>query len=264
VSGCVSKKMRYGPSASMRAAGRMSGRRGPSRGCSSNWSIRAPMARTIRVAAGGLSAAIVSQMSSKLARAVMEKSEHVFLIGEGAERFAREHGTSFEDAEYFLTEARIAQLAEAEKKQATVLDHSQTNERKLGTVGAVARDRSSNLAATTSTGGLVNQHWGRVGDSAIIGAGVFADNASCAVSCTGIGEHLLRTSLAKTAALFIEYRGVRADEAADAAIRYLVDKVHGLDGLIIVDRDGTCARANSLPGMLTATAENDEVRIQTT
>jgi L-asparaginase / beta-aspartyl-peptidase len=199
-----------------------------------------------------------------LARAVMEKSEHVFLIGEGAERFAREHGTSFEDAEYFLTEARIAQLAEAEKKLATVLDHSQTNERKLGTVGAVARDRSSNLAATTSTGGLVNQHWGRVGDSAIIGAGVFADNASCAVSCTGIGEHLLRTSLAKTAALFIEYRGVRADEAADAAIRYLVDKVHGLDGLIIVDRDGTCARANSPPGMLTGTAENGEVRIQTT
>ena len=142
-----------------------------------------------------------------------------------------------------MTEARIAQLAEAKKKQAIVLDHSQANERKLGTVGAVARDRSGNLAAATSTGGLVNQQWGRVGDSAIIGAGVFADNASCAVSCTGIGEHLLRTSLAKTAALFVEYRGVRADEAAHAAIRYLVDKVHGLGGLIIVDRDGTCARA---------------------
>jgi beta-aspartyl-peptidase (threonine type) len=96
-----------------------------------------------------------------LARAVMEKSEHVFLIGEGAERFAREHGISFEDAEYFLTEARIAQLAEAKKKQAIVLDHSQANERKLGTVGAVARDRSGNLAAATSTGGLVNQQWGR-------------------------------------------------------------------------------------------------------
>jgi isoaspartyl peptidase/L-asparaginase-like protein (Ntn-hydrolase superfamily) len=180
----------------------------------------------------------------------MEKSEHVFLIGEGAERFAREHGISFEDAEYFLTEARIAQLAEAKEKQAIVLDHSQANERKLGTVGAVARDRSGNLAAATSTGGLVNQQWGRVGDSAIIGAGVFADNASCAVSCTGIGEHLLRTSLAKTAALFVEYRGLRADEAADAAIWYLVDKVHGLGGLIIVDRGGTCARANSPPGML--------------
>ena len=110
----------------------------------------------------------------------------------------------------------------------------------------------------------MNQQWGRVGDFAIIGAGVFADNASCAVSCTGIGEHLLRTSLAKTAALFVEYRGVRADEAADAATRYLVDKVHGLGGLIIVDRDGKCARAHSTPGMVTGSAENGELRVQTT
>jgi beta-aspartyl-peptidase (threonine type) len=199
-----------------------------------------------------------------LARAVMEKSEHVFLIGEGAERFAREHGMSFEDPPYFVTEARIAQLAEAKKKQAIVLDHSQTNERTLGTVGAVARDRSGNLAAATSTGGLVNKHWGRVGDSAVIGAGVFADNASCAVSCTGIGEHFLRTALARTAAFFVEYRGMRAGEAAEAAIRYLVDKVNGMGGLIIVDHDGTCARAHSTPGMLTATAENGEVRVQAT
>ena len=199
-----------------------------------------------------------------LARAVMEKSEHVFLIGEGAERFARAHGISFEDAEYFLTEARIAQLAKAKEKQAIFLDHSQTNERKLGTVGAVARDKSGNLAAATSTGGVVNQRCGRVGDSAIIGAGTFADNASCAISCTGVGEHFLRTSLAKTAALFVEYRGMRADEAADAAIRHLVDRVHGLGGLIIVDRNGACARAHSTLGMVTATAENGEVRIQTT
>lgn len=199
-----------------------------------------------------------------LARAVMEKSGHVFLIGEGAERFAREHGIPFEDAEYFLTEARIAQLAKAKEKQAIVLDHSQTNERKLGTVGAVARDRCGNLAAATSTGGVVNQQCGRVGDSAVIGAGTFADNASCAISCTGVGEHFLRTSLAKTAALFIEYRGMRADEAADAAIQYLVDKVHGFGGLIIVDRDGACARAHSTPGMVTATVQNGQVDVQTT
>ena len=168
-----------------------------------------------------------------LARAVMEKNEHVLLIGEGAARFAREHGISFEDAEYFLTEARIAQLSKAKEKQAIVLDHSQTHERKLGTVGAVARDKSGNLAAVTSTGGVVNQRWGRVGNSAIIGAGTFADNASCAISCTGVGEHFLRTSLAKTAALFIEYRGMHAEEAANEAIRYLVDKVHGFGGLIM-------------------------------
>jgi len=199
-----------------------------------------------------------------LARAVMEKSEHVFLIGQGAERFARDHGISFEDSEYFLTEARIAQLTKAKGKQAISLDHSQTNEPKLGTVEAVARDRFGNLAAATSTGGVANQLWGRVGDSAIIGAGTFADNASCAISCTGIGEHFLRTSLAKTAALFIEYRGMHADEAhANEAIRYLVDKVHGFGGLIIVDRKGACARAHSTPGMVTATAENGEVRLQT-
>src|SRR5262249_18464826 len=141
-----------------------------------------------------------------LARSVMEKSEHVFLIGEGAEKFAGEHRIAFEDAKYFLTEARIKQLAKAKQKHATVLDHSQTEEKKLGTVGAAARDKSGNLAA--ATGGVVNQLWGRVGDSAVIGASTFADNASCAISCTGVGEHFLRTSLAKTAALFVQYRGM--------------------------------------------------------
>jgi L-asparaginase / beta-aspartyl-peptidase len=98
-----------------------------------------------------------------------------------------------------------------------VLDHSQTEEEKLGTVGAVARDISGNLAAATSTGGVVNQLWGRVGASGVICAGTFADNASCAISCTGVGEHLLRTLLANIAALFVEYRGMCAGEAADAA-----------------------------------------------
>ena len=199
-----------------------------------------------------------------LARAVMEKSDHVLLIGEGAQQFAREQHLSFEDAEYFLTEARIAQLAKAKEKQAIGLDHSQAEESKLGTVGAVARDKSGDLAAATSTGGVVNQRRGRVGDFAIIGAGTFADNASCAISCTGVGEHFLRTSLAKTAALFVEYRGMRAAAAADAAIGYLVDKVQGLGGLIIIDHDGGCARAHSTPGMVTATAKNGEARIQIT
>ena len=177
-----------------------------------------------------------------LARAVLEASEHVFLIGEGAETFAREHKLSFEEADYFLTEHRVAQLARVKEKQSVALDHSQANDLKLGTVGAVARDKDGNLAAATSTGGLVNKQFGRVGDSAVIGAGTFADNASCAISCTGIGEHFLRTSLARTAAFFIEYRGMRAQEAADAAIRYLTQKIQGLGGLILIDRDGGCAQ----------------------
>jgi beta-aspartyl-peptidase (threonine type) len=91
-----------------------------------------------------------------------------------------------------------------------------------------------------------------------------ADNVSCAISCTGVGGHLLPTSLARTAALFIEYRGMSAAEAADAAIRLLVAKVQGQRGLIIVDRTGTCARAYSTPAMRTATAQNDEIRVATT
>lgn len=197
-----------------------------------------------------------------LARAVMEKSRHVFLIGEGAEHFARQYGISFESPQYFLTEASMRQLASAKQNQTTALDHSET-EKKLGTVGAVARDKSGNLAAATSTGGIVNQLPGRVGDSALIGAGTLADNASCAISCTGVGEHFIRTSLAKTAALLIEYRGMDADDAAHEAIRYLRDKVHGLGGLIIVDRDGVCGRACSTPGMLTAAASNGEIHVQT-
>lgn len=196
-----------------------------------------------------------------LARAVLEKSDHVFLIGEGAEAFAREQGLGFEDPAYFLTEYRVAQLARVKEKHKTALDHSEATDLKLGTVGAVARDRDGNLAAATSTGGLVNKQFGRVGDSAVIGAGTFADNASCAVSCTGIGEDFLRTSLARTAATFVEHQNRKAQEAADAAIRTLTSKVHGLGGLILVDRDGNCGSAHSTPAMLTATAENGEIRV---
>jgi beta-aspartyl-peptidase (threonine type) len=198
-----------------------------------------------------------------LARAVMEKSQHVFLIGEGAARFAREQGISCEADEYFQTEERVLELAETKNQLAFGPVHSQTNESWLGTVGAVARDKFGDLAAATSTGGVVNQRCGRVGDSAVVGAGTFADNTSCAVSCTGVGEYFLRTLLARTVALFVEYRGMRAEEAAKAAIQYLVDKVHGVGGLIIVDRDGACARANSTPGMRTAMVENGELRIHT-
>jgi beta-aspartyl-peptidase (threonine type) len=195
-----------------------------------------------------------------LARAVLEKSAHVLLIGDGAEMFAREHQLEREDPAYFITEHRVRQLARMKEKHATGLDHAGDDE-KLGTVGAVSRDRGGNLAAATSTGGLVNKQWGRVGDSPIIGAGTFADNASCAVSCTGIGEDFLRTSLARTAAFFVEERGMPAQDAADEAIRYLTRKVKGVGGLILIDRDGQCARAFSTPDMLSATAEHGTIRV---
>lgn len=195
-----------------------------------------------------------------LAGMVMEKSDHVLLIGAGAESFGRAHGAAFEDMDYFVTNERAAQLASSRKKNTLSLDHSRPAD-KFGTVGAVARDKAGALAAATSTGGLTNKRWGRVGDSPIIGAGTFADNASCAVSCTGVGEHFLRTSLARVAAFFVEHDGCDADEAATRAIAYLVEKVQGVGGLIVVDRAGGCARAHSTSGMISATATSAGIKL---
>ena len=198
-----------------------------------------------------------------LARAIMEKSDHVFLIGEGAAQFARENGLAFAEAAYFLTEARVNELEKARGRQRPALEDMQDPEGKLGTVGAVARDKHGDLAAATSTGGVTNGARGRVGDSPVIGAGTYADNLSCAISCTGVGEDFLRTALARTAACFVECHGMSATGAAEAAIRLLVDRVNGLGGLIIVDRNGECAHAHSTPSMRTAWARNGDIRMET-
>lgn len=200
----------------------------------------------------------------RLAYEIMRTSGHVLLVGDGAERVARERNLAFESEAYFRTEARVAQLAKAKRKNETALDHSEIADSKLGTVGAVARDRNGDLAAATSTGGVVNQRLGRVGDSPLIGAGTFADNASCAVSCTGVGEDFIRTALARTASHFVEFRAMQAQEAAAEAIRYLVDRVDGRGGLILVDRHGRCGRARSTPGMLTAAFVEGVARVETT
>lgn len=196
-----------------------------------------------------------------LARLVMEKTPHVLLIGAGAEAFGRAEGVAFEEQAYFVTPERQAQFANLKARRAVALDHSQPNAGKLGTVGAVARDSAGALAAATSTGGLTNQMSGRVGDSPIMGAGVFADNASCAISCTGVGEDFLRVSLARTAALLVETQGLTAQEASREAIVYLVRKINGSGGLIMVDRAGRCGAAHSTPGLLMAQAENGIVKV---
>ncbi|MBI1981819.1 MAG: isoaspartyl peptidase/L-asparaginase [Methylocystis sp.] len=218
--------------------------------------------RTLRVGAAAAIRGVRNPV--RLAYEIMERSGHALLVGEGAQRFARARQLAFEREDYFKTEERIAQLAKAKRKRETALDHSEATDAKLGTVGAVARDRNGDLAAATSTGGMTNQLAGRVGDSPIIGAGTFADNASCAVSCTGVGEDFIRTSLARTASFFVEFRSMHAEEAARAAIRYLVDKVSGQGGLILVDRQGRCARAHSTPGMLTAQFAGGVARVDAT
>ena len=131
------------------------------------------------------------------------------------------------------------------------LDHERIKpSQKLGTIGAVARDLQGNLAAATSTGGLVNKRWGRVGDTPIVGAGVFADNDTCAVSATGYGEQFLRTVLAKTISDLVLFRGLDAAAAAQVGIDYLVAKVNGEGGVIVIDGTGRCAAAQSTSGLI--------------
>jgi L-asparaginase / beta-aspartyl-peptidase len=186
-----------------------------------------------------------------LARRVLEHGEHVLLIGEGALEFARFWAIETRPDDYFITPARIEQLATARAAGRMTLDHERIEPvQKLGTVGAVARDLQGNLAAATSTGGLVNKRWGRVGDTPIIGAGVFADNETCAVSATGYGEQFLRTVLAKTISDFVQFQGLDAQAAAQAGIDYLVAKVQGIGGVIVIDSAGRCAAAQSTSGLI--------------
>jgi L-asparaginase / beta-aspartyl-peptidase len=186
-----------------------------------------------------------------LARLVLERGEHVLLMGDGALEFAKFCQVDTYPDDYFITESRIKQLAEAQVAGRMTLDHERIKpSQKLGTVGAVARDLQGNLAAATSTGGLVNKRWGRVGDTPIVGAGVFADNDTCAVSATGYGEQFLRTVLAKTISDLVLYRGMDAADAAKAGIEYLVAKVNGDGGVIVIDRAGHCAAAQSTSGLI--------------
>jgi beta-aspartyl-peptidase (threonine type) len=181
----------------------------------------------------------------QLARLVMSESEHVLLIAEGAMRFADHCGVVRAPDSYFYTADRVAQLERARLQHKMMLDHDDTEDdsedQKYGTIGAVARDLSGNLAAATSTGGIVNKRMGRVGDAPIIGAGVYADNETCAVSSTGYGEEFMRSVIAKTIADFAYMQGMDAEQATAAGIEYLTRKVKGRGGVIVIDRDGRCA-----------------------
>lgn len=180
----------------------------------------------------------------QLARLVMNKSEHVMLVGEGAMRFADHCGMSRTPENYFYTDERIEQLKQAKLKHKVILDHDDNKEDsedlQYGTIGALARDPQGNLAAATSTGGMVNKPVGRVGDTPLIGAGVFADNETCAVSATGYGEDFMRTVIAKTISDFIDLKGMNAKQATQAGIEYLTRKVKGRGGIIVIDKDGYC------------------------
>ncbi|MCO6479396.1 MAG: isoaspartyl peptidase/L-asparaginase [Phaeodactylibacter sp.] len=189
-----------------------------------------------------------------LARRVLEASEHVLLCGAGARQFAREQGLEEAPPEYFYSEFRHRQLEEARARGKAQLDHS----RKYGTVGAVACDRHGHTAAATSTGGLTNKKYGRVGDSPIIGAGTYANNRTCAVSCTGYGEYFLRGVVAYDLSCLMEYRGMGLEAAAYHAIHHRQLALGGDGGLIAVDNKGNIALPFNSAGMYRAWVKEGE------
>ncbi len=176
-----------------------------------------------------------------LARDVMEKSEHVFLAAEGAIQFAQKLGYELLEPEYFAVAARHEQWLAARDTKPEGSIHQDAEEKKLGTVGAVACDSAGNLAAATSTGGILNKRFGRVGDSPIIGAGNYANNKTCAVSCTGSGEFFIRGVVAYDVACLIEHKGLSLQAAAEEVIHKRILEIKGDGGLIAVDATGNIA-----------------------
>jgi len=199
------------------------------------------------------------------ARAVMEKSPHVMLAGKGAKQFAQENGIEIVDTSYFFDEKRWKQLQKIRGTKQQNMDHSdergevaprpadaefdESVDQKLGTVGAVALDKYGNIAAGTSTGGMTNKMYGRVGDSPIIGAGTYANNKTCAVSCTGHGEFFIRTVVAYDITALMEYKGMSVKEAAEEVIHIKLPEIGGTGGVIALDAKGNFAMPFNTEGM---------------
>lgn len=184
-----------------------------------------------------------------LARAVMEKSEHVMMVGEGAEIFAKEQGVTLVDPSYFRTEKRWQQLQKALKEEASGQAHTDLETAKhFGTVGAVALDSQGHLAAGTSTGGMTNKRYGRVGDSPIIGAGTYA-NATCAVSGTGWGEFYIRASAAHDICSRMAYLKETPQQAGEVVINQVIPRLGGDGGAIVLGADGAIGMPFNTEGM---------------
>ena len=189
------------------------------------------------------------------ARLVMEHSPHVMMISEGAENFAIAQGMERVSADIFSTPERYAQLLAARTAGETVLDHSASpldENNKMGTVGAVALDMFGNLAAATSTGGMTNKLPGRVGDSPLVGAGCYANNASVAVSCTGTGEVFIRALAAYDIAALMDYGGLSLSEACERVVMEKLPALGGSGGLIAIDHEGNVALPFNSEGMYRA------------
>jgi beta-aspartyl-peptidase (threonine type) len=229
--------------------------------------------------AGSVAGVTRTRHPISLARAVMEKSPHVMLIGAGADAFAKQAGLEQVDPSFFFTERRWQSLVRQLKQEGLpipprpagappapaepVAQFESPEAHKYGTVGVAALDRQGNIAAGTSTGGTQAKKWGRVGDSPIIGAGTYASNQSCAVSATGTGEYFIRLGVAREVCNLVYFKGMPLQQAADQVIHKELDALHGDGGVIAIAPDGQMAWSFNTPGMYRARqAEGGKVEIE--
>lgn len=199
----------------------------------------------------------------ELATEVMRNSNHVFLSGKGAGDFAIKQGVKLESDEYFFSQFRYDQWKAIRDSDAYSLDHTHQQieellkDKKFGTVGAVACDREGNIAAATSTGGMTNKKYGRIGDSPIVGAGTYADNKTCGVSCTGHGEMFIRTVAAHDVSCLMEYKGYTLQEACEEVVYQKLAAINGEGGMVAVDMNGLPAMVFNSAGMYRAFRSSD-------
>lgn len=204
--------------------------------------------------AGAVSGISNVQNPVQLARVIKEKSGHVFLSGPEAETFAKQMGLPFQPDTYFYEEGRYKQWQEVKDSDGYQLDHTVNSGegKKFGTVGAVALDKQGNLAAATSTGGMTNKRFGRIGDTPMIGAGTYANNNTCAISCTGHGEYFIRAVVAYDISCLMEYKGMSLKEACDFVVKDKLVKFGGEGGLVAIDAQGNIELPFNSEGMYRA------------
>ncbi len=220
--------------------------------------------------AGAVAGVTTIKNPINLAYEVMVNSEHVMLGGKGAEEFAKQQNIEIVDPQYFFTENRYNSLQRIRDKEKTELDHDGKTafvdpfikDSKFGTVGCAALDKNGNLAAGTSTGGMTNKRWGRIGDAPIIGAGTYANNATCAVSSTGWGEFFIRGMVAHDISALMEYKGLSLQEAAREVIQEKIPDLGGDGGIVAIDHEGNVAMEFNTAGMYRAKMnKNGELEI---
>lgn len=213
------------------------------------------------LAAGAVAAVTNIKNPVELAYAVMKNSEHVFMSGKGADTFAKQNGIAFEKDEYFFSQFRYDQWQAIKDSDKTALDHNiipgSVNEKKFGTVGAVACDANGNLAAATSTGGMTNKQFGRIGDSPIIGIGTYANNKTCAISCTGHGEPFIKAVAAYDVSCLVEYKGLTLETAMKTVVMNKLMMIDGEGGMIGVDNKGNASLIFNSEGMYRGMKSSD-------